>query len=49
MADEQAGQGSEPEDEVLEAPERGSVDELLDAGAHDAIDAMRHSDRKSVV
>ena len=43
MADEQAGQGSEPEDEVLEAPERGSVDELLDAGAHDAIDAMRHS------
>jgi len=31
------------EDEVLEAPERGSVDELLDAGAHDEIDAMRHS------
>jgi len=35
---EQAG-----EEEVLEAPERGSVDELLDAGAHDEIDAMRHS------
>ncbi len=32
-----------PEDEVLEAPERGSVDELLDAGAHDELDAMRHS------
>jgi threonyl-tRNA synthetase len=36
-------QTSEPEDEVLQAPERGSVDELLDAGAHDPIDAMRHS------
>jgi threonyl-tRNA synthetase len=35
--------GVEPEDEVLQAPERGSVDELLDAGAHDPIDAMRHS------
>jgi len=31
------------EDEVLEAPERGSVDELLDAGAHGELDAMRHS------
>src|SRR3954447_11731434 len=31
------------EDEVLEAPERGSVEELLDAGAHDELDAMRHS------
>src|SRR5262249_33292570 len=30
-------------EEVLQAPERGSVDELLDAGAHDPIDAMRHS------
>src|SRR5262252_9550104 len=43
------GQGSgqpaaaEPEEEVLQAPERGSVDELLDAGAHDPVDAMRHS------
>jgi threonyl-tRNA synthetase len=31
------------EAEVLEAPERGSVEELLDAGAHDDLDAMRHS------
>jgi len=29
--------------EVLEAPERGSAEELLDAGAHDELDAMRHS------
>jgi threonyl-tRNA synthetase len=27
----------------LEAPERGSAEELLDAGAHSALDAMRHS------
>jgi threonyl-tRNA synthetase len=42
----QAGAAAaEPADEaeVLEAPERGSVDELLDAGAHDELDAMRHS------
>ncbi|HJW22861.1 MAG TPA: threonine--tRNA ligase [Candidatus Limnocylindrales bacterium] len=32
-----------PGDEVLQAPERGSVEELLDAGAHDELDAMRHS------
>ena len=31
------------DDEVLEAPERGSADELLDAGAHSDLDAMRHS------
>src|SRR5512146_2967262 len=31
------------EDEVLEAPVRGSADELLDAGDHAPIDAMRHS------
>jgi threonyl-tRNA synthetase len=40
-----AGQGDpaqEPED-VFEAPERGSADELLDAGAHSELDAMRHS------
>src|SRR5205814_2587517 len=52
VVEDQADQGSgqpgqpavaEPEDEVLEAPERGSVEELLDAGAHDPIDAMRHS------
>ncbi len=30
-------------DEVLEAPERGSADELLDAGAQDELGAMRHS------
>src|SRR5690242_14042796 len=34
---------AEQEPEVLEAPDRGSVEELLDAGAHDALDAMRHS------
>ena len=33
----------QPEDEVLNAPERGSADELLDAGAHSELDAMRHS------
>jgi threonyl-tRNA synthetase len=31
------------EAELFEAPERGSADELLDAGAHDELDAMRHS------
>jgi threonyl-tRNA synthetase len=30
-------------DDVLVAPERGSADELLDAGAHSDLDAMRHS------
>jgi len=35
---------AEDEDEMaLEVPERGSADELLDAGAHAPIDAMRHS------
>jgi threonyl-tRNA synthetase len=29
--------------ELLAAPERGSVEELLDAGARDELDAMRHS------
>ncbi len=29
--------------ELFEAPERGSADELLDAGAHSDLDAMRHS------
>ncbi len=33
----------ELDDEGLVAPERGSADELLDAGAHSEIDAMRHS------
>src|SRR4051812_43107415 len=49
MADEQGGaavaEGQVPDDEELafDAPERGSADELLDAGAHAPIDAMRHS------
>src|SRR6266850_2572234 len=30
-------------DEGFDAPDRGSADELLDAGAHSEIDAMRHS------
>jgi threonyl-tRNA synthetase len=42
MPDEQPPIESQ-EPEVLEAPERGSVEELLDAGAHDELDAMRHS------
>lgn len=33
----------ELEEALFDAPERGSVDELLDAGAHSEIDAMRHS------
>jgi threonyl-tRNA synthetase len=37
-------QANEPGDEeLLAAPDRGSADELLDAGAHDELDAMRHS------
>jgi threonyl-tRNA synthetase len=44
VVEDKQGQGNEAEEEeVLQAPERGSVDELLDAGAHDPIDAMRHS------
>ncbi len=31
------------DEEALDAPARGSTDELLDAGGHDEIDAMRHS------
>ncbi len=31
------------DDMALEVPERGSAEELLDAGAHAPIDAMRHS------
>jgi threonyl-tRNA synthetase len=38
----QGDAGQEPE-EVFEAQERGSADELLDAGAHSDLDAMRHS------
>jgi threonyl-tRNA synthetase len=46
MADDKDQQPAQPEDEeelAFEAPERGSADELLDAGAHAPIDAMRHS------
>ncbi|MEW6224527.1 MAG: threonine--tRNA ligase [Chloroflexota bacterium] len=45
MAEEQAGAAVAAEDEEpeFEAPARGSADELLDAGAHAPIDAMRHS------
>jgi threonyl-tRNA synthetase len=39
MADEPQIQDGE----VLAAEEKGSADELLDAGAHDELDAMRHS------
>jgi threonyl-tRNA synthetase len=39
----QDGSMAQELDEVFEAPERGSADELLDAGAHSEIDAMRHS------
>ncbi|HEY8637495.1 MAG TPA: threonine--tRNA ligase [Candidatus Limnocylindrales bacterium] len=44
MTDEQPKDVDEAEVELgFEAPERGSADELLDAGAHSEIDAMRHS------
>ncbi|MFM2106623.1 MAG: threonyl-tRNA synthetase [Chloroflexota bacterium] len=47
MADERTPVGgaaaAETEEELLSVPERGSADELLDAGAHSEIDAMRHS------
>ena len=41
MAEDRAHQHED--EELLEAPVRGSADELLDAGAHAPIDAMRHS------
>src|SRR5215207_8483425 len=34
---------AEAEEEEFVAPERGSAEELLDAGAHSELDAMRHS------
>jgi len=48
MADQQrpgepSGTGVSDDDLVLEAPDRGSADELLDAGAHAPLDSMRHS------
>ena len=33
----------QPEADDFDAPDRGSADELLDAGAHSDLDAMRHS------
>ncbi len=45
-ADERAADSAKAgrEDELeFQAPERGSADELLDAGAHDPLDPMRHS------
>jgi threonyl-tRNA synthetase len=35
--------GVELDEALFDAPERGSADELLDAGAHSDLDAMRHS------
>ncbi len=45
MADSRVGDNEEHEEheDVFEAPARGSADELLDAGAHSDLDAMRHS------
>jgi threonyl-tRNA synthetase len=42
MVDEQEIEPVE-EEALFDAPERGSADELLDAGAHSDLDAMRHS------
>ena len=41
-ATDEAG-GAELDEVLFDAPERGSADELLDAGAHSDLDAMRHS------
>jgi len=44
MADEEAAAEAAAENaEDFEAPERGSAEELLDAGAQSELDAMRHS------
>ncbi len=46
VAEQQQPQGDSPDDEeelAFEAHARGSADELLDAGAHTPLDAMRHS------
>ena len=48
MADQQrpgdaSAIGIADEDLALEAPDRGSAEELLDAGAHAPLDSMRHS------
>src|SRR5262245_28864669 len=41
--DDQADDLADDAEELFEAPQRGSADELLDAGAHSELDAMRHS------
>jgi len=43
MAEEAAGAEVVELDEILEAPARGSAEELLDAGANDNLSRMRHS------
>ena len=45
MSDEHGEHGGDGVDgeELFDAPTRGSADELLDAGAHSDLDAMRHS------
>ncbi|MFM8176160.1 MAG: threonine--tRNA ligase, partial [Candidatus Limnocylindrus sp.] len=43
MAEEAAGAEVVEIDEILEAPARGSAEELLDAGASDHLSRMRHS------
>jgi threonyl-tRNA synthetase len=41
--DRSTAEAGEPELEDFDAPVRGSAEELLDAGAHSELDAMRHS------
>ena len=41
--DRSTAEAGEPELEEFDAPVRGSAEELLDAGAHSELDAMRHS------
>jgi threonyl-tRNA synthetase len=43
MNEQQRPADGDGDDDVFEAPERGSADELLDAGAHSDLDSMRHS------
>ena len=43
MAEDKAAIAVDEDEIAFEAPDRGSAEELLDAGAHAPIDAMRHS------
>ncbi len=43
MAEDKAAIAADEDEIAFEAPDRGSAEELLDAGAHAPIDAMRHS------